>query len=107
MKTQFIDGKPYFQRWLLPQNNVNKSAAYHKRPVGNSPEFMPLDNSLNNGIKSCHVNHCLVTSHLKKDDDRKVSMKTPLLIDKGIQTIWNDPEGPPTSARIIHDIDLA
>ena len=105
MRTQTIDGKTYFDRWLIPKNNLNKGTAYHERPVGNSPEFMPLDNSLNNDIKSSHMNHCMVTGHLNDDDVNKFSMKTPRLIERGVCRIWNHEDGPPSSERIIHDIN--
>ena len=37
-------------RWLLPLNGLHDGTPYAVRPVGNSPEFMPLDNSLNRDI---------------------------------------------------------
>ena len=53
-KAQVIDGRIYFQRWLLPQNNLNKGTTYHERPIDNSPEFISLDNSLDNDIEFSH-----------------------------------------------------
>ena len=40
----------YFHRWLLPMNGLEYGTPYDGRPVGNIPEFMPLDNSLNRDI---------------------------------------------------------
>ena len=37
----------YFSFWLLPMNGFQDRTTYAGRPVGNSPEFMPLDHSLN------------------------------------------------------------
>ena len=37
-------------RWLLPMNGLQDGTPYSGRPVGNSTEFMPLDNSLNRDI---------------------------------------------------------
>ena len=51
---------------------------YEGRP--NSPEFMPLDNSLNADLKLSHDRHCVLTRRLPKNDPRKFSMSTPKLI---------------------------
>ena len=37
----------YFHRWLLLMNGLQDGTPYDGHPVGNSPEFMPLDNILN------------------------------------------------------------
>ena len=36
----------YFHRWLLSMNGLQDGIPYDGRPVGNSPEFTPLDNIL-------------------------------------------------------------
>jgi len=46
-----IDGVSIKDRWLVPQNGVNKGTTYAGRPACNSPEFILLDNSLNVDIK--------------------------------------------------------
>jgi hypothetical protein len=106
MRQTMFRGKSIFSRWLVPQNNLQINTTYHERPVGNSPEFMPLDNSLNHDLKSSHLHHCAVTAHLPNNDLRKHSMSTPKLIERGILRIWNNPMGPPSSERIIHDCFL-
>ena len=54
----------YLPRWLLPLNGIQDRTPYANRPVGNSPDFMPLDNSLNrdilhslrmNSVLSCYI----------------------------------------------------
>ena len=40
----------YLHRWLLPINGLQDGTPYPVRPIGNSPAFMLLDNSLNRGI---------------------------------------------------------
>ena len=45
--------KNYYHRWLLPMNGLQDGTPYSGRPVGNSPEFMPLDNILNREILRC------------------------------------------------------
>ena len=51
--------KNYFHRWLLPMNVLQDGTPYTGSPVGNSPEFMPLDNSLNRDILHCLRFHCV------------------------------------------------
>ena len=40
----------YFHSWLLPINGLQDGTTYSDRPIGNSPKFMPLNNSLNRDI---------------------------------------------------------
>ena len=40
----------YLHKWLFPLNGLQDGTPYAGRPLGNSPEFMPLDNSLNRDI---------------------------------------------------------
>ena len=42
--------KNCFHCWLLPMNGFQDGTPYAGRPVGNSLDFMPLDNSLNKYI---------------------------------------------------------
>ena len=52
--------KNYYHSWLLPMNGLQDRTPYAGRPVGNSPEFMPLDNSLNRYILHCLRFHCVL-----------------------------------------------
>ena len=45
--------KNYYHHWLLPMNGLQDRTPYAGRPVGNSPEFMPLENILNRDILHC------------------------------------------------------
>ena len=104
-----VDGRSMKSRWLVPQNGVNANTVYKGRPFGNSPEFMPLDNSLNNDIKSSLNRHCCVTSHLTRDDKRRFSNSTPKKISEGIHRLMEpeEGEGVPCSERMMHDCDKA
>ena len=51
----------YSHRWLLPMNGLQEGTPYYGRPVGNSPEFMPLDNSLNRDILHSLSFHCVLS----------------------------------------------
>ena len=110
MNSERFDGVSVRKRWLVPQNGLNKGTPYEGRPVGNSPEFMPLDNSLNADIKRSHDRHCIITSKLHVKDPRKFSMRTPKLISRGILRLVESEEGEegvPCSERIMHDCDKA
>ena len=101
MEQIMIDGVSIKSRWLVPRNGVNGGTIYEGRPVRNSPEFMPLDNSLNADIKWLHAYHCVVTSHCSPNDRRKFSMSTPKTITRGIRRLLeNKCEGVPNSRRI-------
>ena len=59
MKNNKIGEKKIYEMWIKPVLGCNDEIElddgssptnYAGRPVGNSPEFMPLDNSLNNDI---------------------------------------------------------
>ena len=51
----------YFHRWLLTMNGLQDGTPYAGCPVGNSPEFMPLDNSLNRDILHSLRFHCVLS----------------------------------------------
>ena len=47
---KWMKEKGYLNCWLFPLNGLQDGNPRSGRPVGNSPEFMPLDNSLNRYI---------------------------------------------------------
>ena len=67
---QWMREKGYLKQWMLPSddlfdnlpNEIKKS--HEGKPVGNSPEFMPLDTHLNQDLHESHNLHATVTSHL-------------------------------------------
>ena len=56
-----MENNNYFHRWLLPMNGLQDGTPYAGRPVGNSPELMPLDNSLNREILHRLRLHCVLS----------------------------------------------
>ena len=54
MKTQEVrEGSDvtFHDKWILPQNELNSEyKRFKNRPIGNSPEMMPLDNCLNKDL---------------------------------------------------------
>jgi hypothetical protein len=104
MKTQTIRGKTYYERWVLPENGLNDTAElklYKGRPVGNSPEMMPWDCSLNKDILDSMNRHVLITKDLPEEDERKFSLSTPARIDSCIRRLVF-----PSSAILTSGIDI-
>ena len=93
-----------YKRWLLSKNNLNGGTTYSGRPVGNSPEFMPLDNALNDDIQQSLSLYCAITLKLDNNDKRKFSMRTPNETSKGIRRIFQEGKVP-SSNRILQDIN--
>ena len=58
---KWMKEKNCFHRWFLPMNGLQDGTPYAGRPVGNSPEFMPLDNSLNRDILHSLRVHCVLS----------------------------------------------
>ena len=56
---EWMKEKNYYHRWLLPMNGLQDRTPYTGRHVGNSPECMPLDNSLNRYILHCLRFYCV------------------------------------------------
>ena len=80
--------KGYLNRWLLPLNGIQDGTPYDGHPVGNSPEFMPLDNSLNRYILHslrfhCVLSHSIVDGEETTEEERNLcfSFSTPREID--------------------------
>ena len=57
---QWIKEKNYYHIWFLTMNGLQDGTTYARRPLGYSPEFMPLDNSINRGILHCLRFHCVL-----------------------------------------------
>ena len=80
---QWMKEKNYYHLWLLPMNGLQDGTPDAGRPVGNSPEFMPLDNSLNRDILHSLRFHC-VLSRFVLDGEGTDAMGQKIKTDK----IW-------------------
>ena len=58
---EWMKDKNCFHCWLLHMNVLKDGTLYAGRPVGNIPEFMPLDNSLNRDILHSLRFHCVLS----------------------------------------------
>ena len=101
-------------RWLLPMNILQDRTPYDGRPVGNSPECMPLDNILNRDILQSFRFHCVLNRFLldregttKEERNVRFSLSTPKKISRRLKRIWESKMGTSSLARIIQDVNLA
>ena len=111
---KWTEEKNCFNFWLLPMNGLQDRTSYDGRPVGNIPEFMHLDNSLNIDILQSLRFHCVLSSFLldregtdEEDMNMRFSFSTPKKTARGLKRIWESKMGTPSSAQIIQDVDLA
>ena len=58
---KWMKEKNCFHRWLLPMNGLQDGTPYAGRPVGNIPDFIPLDNSLNRYMLHSLRFHCVLS----------------------------------------------
>ena len=105
--------KGFLHRWLLPLNGLKDGNPYAGRPVGNSPKFMPLDNSINRDIlHSLHmhsdfIHHIVDGEEITEEESNMCfSYSTPREIAQILKRILDSKMGTPSSARIIQDADL-
>ena len=88
--------KGYLHRWLLPLNRPQDGTNYSGRPVGNIPEFMPLDNSLNRDILQSLRFNCVLSYSIidgkettEKESKLRFSFSTPIEIARGLKRLWD------------------
>ena len=108
---EWMAQKEYLKRWILPSDDLydnlptNVRKSYQGKPVGNSPEFMPLDCHLNQDIHACHHYHAQITQHIPDENPLKFTSSTPKrLADSYIRLTHPDTGIVPSSDRILEDI---
>jgi hypothetical protein len=101
--------KDYLKRWILPMHKLNDDYQYHKgKPLGNSPELMPWDNSLNKDVQDAVLRHVLYTQHLPNNHTAKFALSTPQAIESAYARVLDvslASDGAPSAGRIKQDID--
>ena len=109
---QWMKEKDYYKYWLLPVLGCNdivgeNKSCYARRPVGNSPELMCLDMSLNKDVRECLRMHVSLTQHLNRYNPLRFSLATPKEISRAMTRLVDPgPSGVvPTGKRIIQDVD--
>lgn len=112
MKTTIIPGEDVciYSRWVKPELGLNDQFGkrWWERPIGNSPEMMPLDNSLNQDIHEAvrgNVAFSLVLRPFAGNDPRLLSMSTPKATAEAYKILNHPVTGiSPTPERIVQDI---
>ena len=101
-KLNWIKQKGYLHRWLLPLNGLQDGTTYNSHSVGNIPDFMPLDNSLNRDILHSFRFHCVLSYSIvdgeeTTEEDRNLcfSLSTTREIAQGLKHIWDSKMGTP------------
>ena len=105
---KFMTERGIINHWILPQNGLNGQTKYEHRPVGNSPEMMPLDCSLNKDLHEGVGWLCAITTNLSSDDPKKFDKSTPKRARSAYLRAWDprhEPDGFPSSKRIVEDIE--
>jgi hypothetical protein len=98
---KYMKEKDYLKRWILPELGLNDDIPrYSKRPVGNSPEVMNWDSSLNKDVHECINRHITISKELPDDDPCRFSLSTP---KNGTSAYVRALTISPTSERIIQD----
>ncbi|NCF93533.1 MAG: hypothetical protein GWQ05_21640 [Verrucomicrobiaceae bacterium] len=103
--------KGHLRYWILPELGLNDDVGnFGGRPVGASPEFMPLDASLNKDIHESVSRHCILSRFamrkLNEDDPRRFRMTSPTEAENAYKRVLDPENGvAPSSKRIIEDID--
>ncbi len=102
----------YLAMWIRPQNKQFESRPewkmknYYGQPVGNSPELMQLDTSLNTDVHESVNCHNMLTNELPKNDPRRFGLFTPKDAASSYKQIFDPITGvAPKSSHIVHDIE--
>jgi hypothetical protein len=115
--TRTPDGKKYIDQWILPELGCNDDIPrFCGRPIGDFPESLPPDNTLNNDLKSSNTTHVMDTLSLNEDDPRKFSLSTPKRCSEAIRRLWDfgltgkagedkHEGGAPSGSRIVQDVN--
>jgi hypothetical protein len=97
----------YYDRWLLPELDLYRDfpdvkSKYDRRPIGDTPESMPLDNNLNKDLHDDVDRQVAATKMLDEDNLKKFSMSTPKRATSTYLRVWESVG--PTPRRIVQDV---
>jgi hypothetical protein len=87
---------------LLPLEGLQEGTRYTSSIPGDSPEIMPLNETLNMDIHSRDKYHVALMDHLPNDDPKIFSFATPKRSPAGASTLWILK---PMAPRMIQDCD--
>jgi hypothetical protein len=104
---EWMKQKGYYSRCLLPELDLYQDfhdvkKRYDGRPIGGTPEGMPLDNNLNQDLHTDVYCQVAATMVLEEGDDWKFSTSTPNRLMSAYLKVWMSIG--PTSQRIVQDV---
>ena len=74
---EYITRTGITNHWVLLQRDNNKQTKFFNRPIGNSPEVMPIVRNLNKDLHEGANWLCCLTNRLDNTDLTKFSKTTP------------------------------
>jgi hypothetical protein len=103
---QYMEDNDLLKYWLLPLEGLQAGTKYQNSIPGDSPELMPLDETLNMDIHSSARYHVAITAHLAKNDPKKFTFSTPKEVSNSYLRLIDDVTGNvPSLHRIVQDCD--
>ena len=97
-----MEAKGFKDRQCRSLGSTNHDNRYRNKLVGDTPEFMPLDNNLFADFSVALTANVCATRHLPSDHPSRFSLGTPKSTFKAMKRTW---EHSPTSDRIVEDIE--
>ena len=94
----FMVQQDIYKHWILPLHNLNAGTVYAGRPMGNSPELMPLYSNLNKDIQKAVKKHAAYINSLKRNNPKQFSTVT---AKQGVSASSFSPDGGVTSSICI------
>jgi hypothetical protein len=114
MKATTIPGmeRSIYECWIKPELDLNIDfGCYHGRPLGNTAELMPLDNSCNNDVHESGRLHVVCSRsgvEYTSKDKRLFSFATPKHVSYVYRRIFHPETGvAPRPERIVQDVHKA
>ena len=108
---EWMAEKDLLKRWLLPVGPCNEGTCYFGRPVGNSPEIMPWDCSLNHDVHCCVEFYSAICKWIPEDHplypQRFSKSSTKVMLRSYLRILDPDTGVCPSSDRIVQDIGKA
>lgn len=97
----YLTARGFANRQWRSLGQTNQGTRYAGKLVGDSPEFMPLDNNLFADFTVSLTANVCVTRHLPSDHPCKFSLADPKRCFDAMRRTW---EHSPSSERIVEDI---
>ena len=104
----WMEEEDLLKHWLLPVGPYNEGTVYYGRPVGNTPEIMPWDCSLNRDVHCTVEFYSAMSKWLPKDHPlypRRFSKASYAIMRSSYLRVLHPETGVcPSSERIVQDV---